>query len=214
MKVNRRALLKMGVAGALTPPAAQIAEAAQSGPLPCPPQPADLASDRLVHHLRDLFNPPAMQNEWGYAQAAKSVAGITGISIPPFACCGLPRVPAAVYMVTCELYVNGRLLSSYPGPAGEVAYTWRPHCVTREARHEDLSFVTETFMPSRQRAVAQRIVVKNESRHERRIRLGFNLRGGVTVVRGKPWIVNSPAASSRCVTATTCSPCSTTCSRI
>lgn len=194
MQVNRRALLKLGAAGALTSPAAQ------SEPLPCPPRPADLASDRLVHRLYDLFNPPAVQNEWGYAQAAKSVAGITGISIPPFACCGLPRVPAAVYMVTCELYLDGRLLSSYPGTAGEVAYTWYPHRVVREARHQELSFLTETFMPSCQRAVAQKIVVKNESRQERSVRLGFNLRGGVTVLRGKPWIVNSPAEADNRIT--------------
>ena len=56
------------------------------------PKLADLASDRLVHDYRDLFTPPAVQNEWGYTQAWKSVSAITSITIPPFSCCGIPQI--------------------------------------------------------------------------------------------------------------------------
>ena len=63
------------------------------GVLPAIPNLQDLASDRLVHHFRDLFNPPLAQNEWGCLQAAKSVSGITAISFPPYACCNIPKMP-------------------------------------------------------------------------------------------------------------------------
>jgi hypothetical protein len=111
MKVNRRAVLKLGAAGVLAP------AVTESQPLACPPRPPDLASDRLVHRLHNLFNPPAIQNEWGYAQAAKSVAGRTGISIPPCACCGLPRVPAAAWS---ELHTPAWMHALLPADA-----TWK-----------------------------------------------------------------------------------------
>src|ERR1039458_2117817 len=86
--LDRREFLKLGATGvALSPTVAApiiISGAAPSAPpaasgggsLPAIPTPADLASDRLVHHFRDLFNPPLANNEWGCLQAAKSVCGI------------------------------------------------------------------------------------------------------------------------------------------
>jgi hypothetical protein len=65
---------------------------------------------------------------------------------------------------------------------------------------EGLHFTTETFMPSRQRAAAELIAVKNESRERRKVTLGFDLRAGVTVMRGKPWVVNSPAEADNRLT--------------
>jgi hypothetical protein len=44
---------------------------------------------------------------------------------------------------------------------------------------EGLAFTTETFMPSKQRVVAQQIVVKNESGQHRKGTLGLDLRAGV-----------------------------------
>ena len=140
-----------------------------------------------MHHYRDLFTPPAAQNEWGYAHAWKSISAITAITIPPFSCCGIPRIdftPGNV--VTCELFLNDRILNSFPPPAGEVAYTWYPHRVIRETRVQGLHFTTQTFMPSMQRAVAESIAVKNESRERRKISLGFDLRAGVTMNRENP----------------------------
>ena len=167
--------------------ASQPASPPQGEPLPSVPKPADLASDRLVHHYRDLFTPPAAQNEWGYVHAWKSISAITSITIPPFSCCGIPRIDFTPgNLVTCELFLNDRILNSYPPPEAQVAYTWYPHRVIREARVQGLHFTTQTFMPSLQRAVAESIAVKNESQERRKISLGFDLRAGVTMNREKP----------------------------
>jgi len=210
---TRRSLLKLG-AGSLVFPRASFSGSSSTGTaavqpasrpegelLPSVPKPEDLASDRLVHSFRDYFNPPAAQNEWGYLQASKSVSGLTAISFPPFACCGVPQIPFSPgNLITCELFLNGRILTSYPPPAGEVTYVWYPHRIRRETRVEGLHFTTETFMPSRQRAAAELIAVKNESRERRKVTLGFDLRAGVTVMRGKPWFVNSPAEADNRLT--------------
>jgi len=162
--------------------------ASGGGPLPAVPTPADLASDKLVHHFRDYFNPPMALNEWGSLQAARSVSGITSIAFPPFACCGVPEMSFSPgSLITCEIFMNGQLLTSFPPPAGEVAYTWYPHRIVRETVVQGIRFTTETFIPSKQRAAAELITVRNDSHERRSISLGFDMRAGVMVKRGKPW---------------------------
>ena len=152
-----------------------------------------LASDRLTHVFRDLYSTAATQNEWGYVKATKSVSGLTAISFPPYACCGLPETPFSPgYLATCEIFLNGRMLMGYPPPATQVTYTWYPHRIVRETTADGLEITTDTFMPSRQRAVAQSIVVKNVGKGRRTITLGFDLRAGV-VKKTDAWFVNSPA---------------------
>ena len=214
--LDRRSFLKLSALSTALPlaaPASVVAGrgAASSGAeqtaapkgelLPAIPKPADLASDRLVHHFRDLFAPPPAQNEAGYLQATKSVSGITAITFPPLSCCGIPEPPFSPgNLITCEIFLNGRILTSYPPPAGEVAYTWYPHRIVRETLVEGLRFKTETFLPSKQRAVAELIAVKNEGHERRKISLGFDLRAGVTVKRDKPWFVNSSGESDNKLT--------------
>ena len=139
-----------GAAGApaLRPEAVVRSGARRREVLPAVPSLEDLASDRLVHHFSDLFNPPAARNEWGCVQATKSVSGIMAISIPPFACGGVPRMPFSPgNLVTCELYLDGRILNSYT-EAATVAYTWYPHRIVREARTGGLRITTHTFISS------------------------------------------------------------------
>ena len=170
--------------------------------LPEIPTPADLASDRLVHHFHDYFNPPQGQNELGSFAVHKSVSGITAIAFPPFACCGIPEMAFSPgNLVTCELFLNGEILANYPAPGGNVAYTWYPHKVVREMRVAGLSIVTETFLPSKQRALAESIRIKNDSRETRKLTLGFDLRAGVIATTGKPWYVNSPGEGDNRITA-------------
>jgi len=211
--LDRRSFLKLG---ALTtalplaqPGAGGLAVSSLSGRsaevkgelLPLIPKPADLASDRLVHHFRDLFSPPAAQNESGYLQATKSVSGITAISFPPFICCGAPETPFSPgNLITCEVFLNGRILTSYPAPAGEVAYTWFPHRILRETVAEGIRFRTHTFLPAKQRAAAELIELTNESHQRREISLGFDLRAGVTVKREKPWFADSAAEADNKLT--------------
>ena len=101
---NRRSFLQLSATSLALPSASMLGGgnadgfSAPSAPLahgellPSIPRLADLASDRLVHDYRDLFTPPAVQNEWGYTQAWKSVTAITSITIPPFSCCGIPHI--------------------------------------------------------------------------------------------------------------------------
>ena len=201
---NRRLFLKLGTIGTALPlamPRSGHSAAAKGQLLPEIPKLADLASDRLVHHHRDLFSPPAVQNEWGYLQSIRSVSGITAISFPPFSCCGVPEMPFSPgNLVTCELFLDGRILNSYPPPAGMVAYTWYPHRVVRETTVQGLRFKTQTYMPSKQRAVGQLLEIKNESGQRKSVVLGYDLRAGVTVKRDKPWFVNSPAEADNKLT--------------
>src|SRR5207249_11940333 len=123
-----------------------------------PPVPAveDLRADRLVHKFRDVYSSPTAQNEFGYVQATKSVSGITALSLPPFACCGVPDTPwSPGFLLSCELFVNGRILLSYPDGGDEIAFRWYPHRIVRETQADGLKFSTETFMPAKRRAAAR-----------------------------------------------------------
>lgn len=208
--MNRRSFLVSGAVGTLLPPKSAPAgpnpesksspspQAAQSGI----PELEDLASDQLVHEYPDFFNPPPAQNDWGYCQAAKSVAGITAILFPPYACCGSPSIPtpggniSPGDLTTCEIFLNGRLLYTFPSPEGRVTYQWYPHGIFRETQAQGWHFTTWTFMPAGQMAVAERITVKNTSRQTRKVSLGFDLRAGVTYKTGiwyGTWYTGDPA---------------------
>ena len=159
--------------------------------LPPIPTVSDLAGERFTHRMRDLYSNQTAQNESGYAQAAKSVAGITAIGIPPFGCCGVPETPwSPGFLLTCEIFLNGPILISYPD-GDKVTYQWFPHRVVRETSADGLQFMTEMFMPAKRRAVAQIIRVKNLKNVNRRITLGFDMRAGVAKKPG-PWFTNSP----------------------
>jgi hypothetical protein len=163
--------------------------------LPAVPKLENLASDPIRNRFRDLYNPPATQNEWGYVKAAKSVSGITALSFPPYACCGIPETAwSPGYLTTCELYLNGELLNVSATSGGETSYVWYPHRIVRQAQAAGLSITTTTFMPSKQRALLQSIVVKNLSGRKKTLTLGFDLRAAVTRKSGA-WFVNSPGES-------------------
>ena len=152
-----------------------------------------------------MSSPPPTQNEAGFCQATKSVSGITTILFPPFACCGKPSIPtpggsiSPGNLLTCELLLDGRLLMSYPRQEATVAYTFYPHAVVRETTVQGIEFSTQTFMPPRERAVAELITIRNVSDSARRITLGFDLRAGVTCKRG-PWYVGDPAEADNRIT--------------
>ncbi len=199
---NRRSFLKAGAATT----ALQMIDQSKLGAsnksvLPCPPTLSSLASDPITHLFRDLYSAPATQNEWGYLKATKSVSGMTAISFPPYACCGVPQTAFSPgYLATCEIFLNGRMLMGYPPPATQVTYTWYPHRIVRETLADGLEFTTHTFMPSRLRAAAQSIVVRNPGSGSRTITLGFDLRAGVTK-KTDAWFVNSPAEIDNRITA-------------
>src|SRR6266567_7386357 len=146
---SRRSFLKASLATTVLPKIRAVASVPEARKhLPPIPTVHDLAGDQLVHVWRDLYNSPATQNEYGYVQATKSVSGLTALSIPPYGCCGVPDTPwSPGFLLSCELFLNGRILISYPDGGDEVAYTWHPHRVVRETQADGLKFTTEMFMP-------------------------------------------------------------------
>ncbi|ABF39660.1 hypothetical protein Acid345_0655 [Candidatus Koribacter versatilis Ellin345] len=207
--VSRRTFLKFGAAGttlaALTPTAVANPGFFGTDPivkkrLTCPPSLADMASDPQRYQFRDLFNSPAAMNEFGYAQVGKSVSAITAISFPPYACCAPPSMPwSPGYLLTCELFLDGRFAAIAPEPEGVVEYQWFPHCVFRNQTMGGLQISTRMFLPSKQRAVMQTITVKNASSGRRTFTLGFDMRGAVAK-QTTPWFVNSPGEADNKIT--------------
>lgn len=200
---SRRSFLKAGTAAAalssLSYPAVTSAGAQARKHLPSIPQVSDLAGDRLVHKFRDLYSCPTAQNEYGYVQAAKSVSGITALSLPPFACCGVPDTAwSPGNLLSCELFLNGQIIISYPDGGDEVAYKWYPHRFVRETQVDGLKVTTETFMPAKHHAVAQSIKITNLRTVPRTITLGFDMRAGVTK-KTTPWFVNSPGEADNSI---------------
>lgn len=220
--MNRRSFLKGGAASAAVPlgrsPSSSLSvkklfpsepveatgepSAALGRIFPGIPKSKDLAGDRLVYDYSDSFGPPTAQNEAGFCQATKSVSGIAAILFPPFSCCGSPSIPtpggdiSPGNLITCELFLNGRILSSYPPPEGRLTYRWYPDRIWRETQASGLRITTQTFMPPKQKSVAEMVVVKNESRERRKLSLGFDLRAGVTYKEGPwygPWNMGDPA---------------------
>jgi hypothetical protein len=198
---NRRSFLKAGTAAAALVgwhPAKTLASPRVRKRLPAVPTVTDLAGDRLVHKFRDLYCSPTAQNELGYVQATKSVSGVTALSLPPFACCGVPDTPwSPGFLLSCELFLNGRILLAYPG-GDEIAYRWFPHRVMRETKVDGLKFTTETFMPANQRAVAQSIRVTSLGTAARKVTLGFDMRAAVTK-KTTSWFVNSPGEADNSI---------------
>jgi len=201
--IDRRTFLKFGAAGtalAAVTPGTLTSSAFPKGARRCPPSLADLASDRLTYRLRDLFNCPVAMNEFGYAQVGKSVSAITAISFPPYACCGVPDTPwSPGFLLTCEVFLNGRFLAIAAPPGGNVDYQWFPHCVIRTQTADRLQFTTCMFLPNKRRAVVQSIAVKNLSGEQRRFTLSFDMRGAVAR-KTSPWVANSPGEADNKIT--------------
>ncbi len=203
LDVNRRTFLKLGAAGAalaaIHPNALAAAPTAKAS-LASPPRLQDLASDKLTYHFRDLFNCPAAMNELGYAQAGKSVSALTAIAFPPYACCGVPHTAwSPGYLLTCELFLDGKFLALAAPPDGNVEYQWLPHRVVRTQTADRLRFTTHMFLPGKQRAVAQSIAIENLSGSRRHFTLAFDLRGGAAK-KTKAWFANSPGEADNQIT--------------
>ena len=196
---SRRAFLKSSLAATALPRIAAASLPVARKHLPQIPTVNDLAGDLLTHTWRDLYNSPTTQNEYGYVQATKSVSGLTALSLPPFACCGVPDMPwSPGFLLTCELFLNGKLLLAYPPGGDTIAYRWYPHRFVRESEVDGLKFTTETFMPAKRRAAAQSIRVRNLGSMSRKITLGFDMRAAVAQ-KTTQWMVNSPGESDNAI---------------
>ncbi len=164
--MNRRSFLKVSAGAAAVAAESQALSALPlaSRALPAIPSLNDLASVRMPHTFMELFNLPIAMNDWGYAQSVKSVSGITAIAFPPYVCCGVPDTPWSPGLLnTCEMIVNDRLAAITDNPAQAVTYQWFPHCVVRGQTVDGIRFRTTLFLPPEQRAVMQKIEIRNVS---------------------------------------------------
>jgi len=146
----------------------------------------------MPHPYIELFNLPIAMNDLGYAQCVKSVTGISAIAFPPYVCCGAPDVAwSPGNLLTCEMLVNDRLISTGGLPEDAVTYTWHPHRVVREQNAQGLNIRSQMFLPPGERAVAQTIQIKNVSGATRDFRIGFDMRAATTKGTGA-WMANLP----------------------
>lgn len=190
--LGRRTFLKLS--GAALASGSKIANASVpvASALSPNPGPNDLASTEMEYSFTDLFNMPVFQNEWGYGQVSKSVSGVTAITFPPYACCGVPEVTWSPGLLTsCELVVNGQLLSIAPPPGNRVKYRWLPQRVDREQTVGGLRIRTRTFMPVKQRAVAEHIELTNISSERQKLFLGFDMQAAV-IKKTTFWMAGCP----------------------
>ncbi|HEY4011051.1 MAG TPA: hypothetical protein VGM11_12935 [Acidobacteriaceae bacterium] len=190
--LGRRSFLKLS--GAALASASDMTRASAQIPrgLTSTPGPDDLASAEMEYSFTDLFNMPVFANEWGYGQVSKSVSGVTGITFPPYACCGVPDVTWSPGLLSsCELVVNGQLLSIAPPPGNRVKYRWFPQRVDREQTVNGLRIRTRTFMPVKQRAVVEHIELTNISPERQKLTLGFNMQAAV-IKKTTFWMAGCP----------------------
>jgi hypothetical protein len=189
--MDRRSFLKTSAAVAVAVRGNALS-AVGHAVLPAIPSLTDLASIRMTHNFMELFNLPIAMNDWGYAQAAKSVTAISAIGFPPYACSGTPDIPwSPGYLTTCELLLEDSFPALSGDPASAIAYTWYPHCVVREQAVDSLKFRTTFFLPPDTRAVLQKIEIRNTDSRAREVTIDFDMRAAVTRKSGA-WFVNLP----------------------
>ena len=192
-RLDRRTFLKLSSAAVTCASKAAAQRSVKFGTtLPHIPDTLALASTDMEYSYTDLFNMPVFANEWGYGQVSKSVSGVTGITFPPFACCGVPEVTWSPGLLTsCEIAVDGQLLSIAPPPGNHIKYRWLPQRVDREQTVNGLHIRTRTFMPVKQRAVAESIEITNVTSERKRLALGFDMRAAV-IKKTTFWMAGCP----------------------
>jgi hypothetical protein len=195
--MNRRSFLKVSAAAAVAARANSLPTIAHR--LPAVPTLNTLASVRMPHTFMELFNLPIAMNDWGYAQTVKSVSAITAMAFPPYVCCGVPDTPwSPGLLTTCELILNDRLAAISNDPAQAVTYQWFPHCVVREQTMGGIRFTTKMFLPPEQRAVLEKIEIRNTSGQSATLTVGFDMRAAVTQKK-TAWFANLPGEGDNLV---------------
>ena len=110
---------------------------------------AELEGERLTHRYGDFFAPPGLTNWWGVAQVDNHPVAVRSITFPPF---------STGDATTARAYVGGRLAESY---GADVAFTWRPDRVVREAVLGDVALRTTTVVVPERMAVVVDLALTN-----------------------------------------------------
>ncbi len=132
----------------------------------------------MIHRFGDLFNPPALTNGLGCAQAALDVTAIRSVSFPPFAQGEMSvDVLAGRGDLTGVLYVDGEYFVSR---RDAIRFVWRPDRVERESVSRGLRLSSVMIVPTGRNAVAVQLRVENTEQEARKVEIKLVLQGGVT----------------------------------
>lgn len=138
----------------------------------------DLEAEPLVHRFGDLFNPPALTNFRGTAQAAVDITAIRSLSFPPFSCSDAFPPINWNDSLTGGLFVDDRY---FLASGDAVTFLWRPDRVTRTVEHRGLLLESVTVLPAGRMAALVRLRVTNRDGAHRRVRLRFGIKSTVTM---------------------------------
>lgn len=131
----------------------------------------EFAGDWLAHRAGDLFNPPALTNFLGNAQAALDPVAVQHLTFPPFSHGAAPLG---------TLLLDDRC----PGRSAiTIRYRWRPDRIERATEVDGLALGSRTVMEVGAQAITTALEVRNTGGEPRRVRLGLRAAGGVVYSR-------------------------------
>lgn len=151
----------------------------QNPPTSAIPTVESLQSVAMEHRFTDLFNPPALTNFWGSAQAAEDITGIRSVGFAPLVQGEVNIAPLGSNgtTVTGVTFLDGEYFAA---KNQQVRYHWRPDRVIRTVEYQGLSFESTMIIPFEQRAVMVKIRIRNAGNAPNTAELKLNLAGGVS----------------------------------
>jgi len=192
MSPDRRDFLKTILAAGLLPEL-------QAGESPSIPSCQSLSSVAMPHRFGDLFNPPALTNFLGCAQAALDLTAVRSIAFPPFAE-GEMSVDALGGRgdLVGVVFLDGEYLAAR---RDAIEFVWRPDCIERKSVSPGLRFLSKTIVPPGCKGAAVHLRVENTGRERRALEIKVLLQGGVTK-RDAAWgSINPGEADNRATVA-------------
>jgi hypothetical protein len=94
--------------------------------------------------------------------------------------------------------VNDRLAAISNNPVEAVTYQWFPHCVVREQKVDGIRISTKMWLPPEQRAVLEKIEIRNTTGRSAALTLGFDMRSAVTQKK-TGWFAGLPGEADNLV---------------
>lgn len=143
----------------------------------------------MPHRFGDLFNPPALTNFLGCAQAALDVTAIRSVSFPPFAQGEISIADLSGRGdLTGVLFLDGEYFIS---KREMIEFVWRPDRIERRSISRGLALSSVMILARDRPAAAVKLRVENTTRAHRNVEIKLVIQGGVTK-SVKPWSAPAP----------------------
>jgi hypothetical protein len=156
-----------------------------------------LTSVDMPHRFGDLFNPPAVTNFLGCAQAAVDLTAIRSVAFPPFAQGEISvDVLGSRGDLNGVLFVDGVYFTATREP---ITFVWRPDRIERRASLRGIRFSSTTIVPPGQNGAAFKLRIENGGGERREIEIALKIQGGVTK-KTQAWGSVSPGESDNRIT--------------